>query len=69
MLGVDLGLVVAGDPERGEEQERAEDVEDPVEPLEQRDAGEDEDGPQHQRAEDAPEQHPELVLRAARRSS
>ena len=52
---------VAGDLHRGHEQERAEDVEDPVEALEQRDAGEDEHGPQHEGTEDAPEQHAELV--------
>ena len=53
---------MAGDLHGRVEQERAEDVEDPVEALDQRDAGEDEDRPQHERAEDAPEQHPELVL-------
>ena len=57
-----LGLVVAGDLPRRVEQEHAEHVEDPVEALDQLDAGEDEDGAQHERAEDAPEQHAELVL-------
>ena len=56
------GLLVAGDPEGGDEQEGAEDVQDPVERLDQGDAGEDEDRPQHEGAEDAPEQDPELVL-------
>ena len=58
---MDLGFFVAGDSERGDEQERAEDVEDPFECLEERDTGEDEDGPQHERAEDAPEQDSELI--------
>ena len=58
----DLGLVVVGDLPGGVEQEGAEDVEDPVELLDQRGAGDDEPGPQHERTEDAPEQHPELVL-------
>ena len=57
-----LVLVVAGDLHRGVEQERAEDVQHPLEVLDQRDAGEDEDGAQHEGAEDAPEEHPELVL-------
>ncbi len=46
-----------------EQQEGTEDVEHPVEPFDQGDAGEDEDRPHHQRAEDAPEQHPMLVAR------
>ena len=46
----------------GEHQERAEHVQDPVEPVDEGHAGEDEHQPQHQRAEDAPEQHPVLVL-------
>ena len=40
----------------------AEEVEDPVEALDQLDAGEDEDGAQDEGAEDAPEQDAELVL-------
>ena len=60
---VDLfGLVVMGDLPRRVEQERAEDVEDPLEAFDELDAGEDEDAAQHQRAEDAPEQDAELVL-------
>ena len=62
LLGVDLGLVVAGDLPGRVEQERPEDVEDPVEALDEGHPGEDEDGPQHQGAEDAPEQDAELVL-------
>ena len=57
-----LGLVVAGDLHGRVQQERAEDVEHPLEVLDQRHAGEDEDGAQDERPEDAPEQHPELVL-------
>ena len=51
-----------GDLPRRVEQERAEDVEDPLEAFDERDAGEDEDAAQHERAEDAPEQDAELVL-------
>ena len=60
---VDLGgLVVMGDPPRGDEQEGAEDVEDPLELLDEGDAGEDEDRPEDERTEDAPEEDAELVL-------
>ena len=70
LLGSTWSLVVRQQqPHRGEQQERAEHVEDPVEALDQGDAGEDERRPQHERAEDAPEQHPVLVLRRHRRSS
>ena len=62
VVGVDLLVAGPEQLDRGVEQERAEDVDDPAEPLEDGDAAEDEDGPQHQRAEDAPEQDPELVL-------
>ena len=53
---------MVGDLPRRVEQERAEDVEDPLEALDERHAGEDEDAAQDERAEDAPEQDPELVL-------
>ena len=62
VLGMDLGARVAGDLDRRVQQEGAEDVEHPVEGLDQGHTGEDEDGAQDEGAEDAPEQHPELVL-------
>src|SRR3546814_10235709 len=42
-------------------EEGAEDVQHPLEALDQRHAGEDEDGAQHECPEDAPEQNTELV--------
>ena len=66
---VDVLVVGEHHPPGGEQQERPEHVEDPVEALDQGDAGEDEDRPHHERPEDAPEQHPVLVLRRAPRSS
>ena len=69
LLRMDLGLVVAGDLPRRESRNGTEDDEHPLERLDQGDAGEDEHGPQDEGTEDAPEQHPELVLGRARRSS
>ena len=60
---IDVLVVGEHHTRRGEQQERPEHVEDPVEPLDQGDAGEDEDRPHHEGPEDAPEQHPVLVLR------
>jgi hypothetical protein len=52
---------VAGQPDRGHDQERAEDVEDPNEAVDQRRAGEDEPRTHDQRQDDADEQHLLLV--------
>ena len=60
---VDVVVVAEHQLAGGVEQERAEDVEHPVEALDDRHAGEDERRPQDQRPEDAPEQHAVLVLR------
>ena len=62
VLGMDLLVVVPQQADRREDQEAAEHEEHPLEPLDQRDAGEDEDDAEHERPEDAPEEHPELVL-------
>ena len=51
----------------GEDQEGAEEVDDPVEPLEQRGARQDHGRAHDQRAEDAPEEHPVLVLAGTRK--
>src|SRR5207249_7726679 len=61
-LRMHLDPGMTGDPERGDHQEGAEDVEDPLEAFDQSDAREDEHGPQDQGAEDSPEEHTELVL-------
>lgn len=42
---MDLGVPVPGDPDRRVDEEGPEHVQDPVEGLDQRHAGEDEDGP------------------------
>ena len=57
-------LFVPGEQEAdpGDDQERPEQVDQPVEAPEQRGAGEDERRAQHEGAEDAPEQHPVLQL-------
>jgi hypothetical protein len=60
-----VDVIVVGEHQlgSGEQQERAEDVEHPVELLDQRHAGEDEDRTHDQCTEDAPEQHPVLIPR------
>jgi hypothetical protein len=57
LLRVDLAAVVGRHPDAGEQQDRAEDVDRPVERVEQRGAGEDEDRPQDDRADDPVEEH------------
>ena len=58
---MDLRFFVASYTDRGDDEEPAEHVEDPVEGLQQRDTGEDEHGAEHERTEDPIEQHLELV--------
>ena len=62
-LRLDLGLAAQAELERGEDQERAEDVHQPIEAMQQRRARENEDAAHDQRAEDAPEQDAALVGR------
>jgi hypothetical protein len=64
-IALQVGLLAGGPPhlDAGEDQERAEQVEDPVELRDQPGAEEDHRRAQQQRAEDADHQHPLLELR------
>ena len=50
-------------PDAGDDQKRAEQIQNPMEPADQRRTDGDHHAAQHDRAEDAPEQHTMLVLR------
>ena len=67
-IRLEVGLLPGGQPhlDAGEDQERAEHVQDPVELRDQPGADQDHDGAQHERAEDAEHQHALLVLRRHR---
>ena len=58
---IDVVLALGGHADPGEDQERAEHVDDPVELLNQVGAGDDHRAAHHQRAENAPEQHAMLI--------
>ena len=57
-------MIIVGEDQLGScvQQERAEQVQNPVEPFDQRHAGEDEDGSERKRTEDSPEQNSVLVF-------
>jgi len=57
---MNLALPLQEELDPGEDEERAEDVDDPVEALEKHGAEDDEDGAHEQGAEDPPEEHPVL---------
>ena len=61
-LGLDVQLVLRGHADSREDQEGAEDVDDPVEALDEDGAGADHRAAHEERAEDPPEEHPVLVL-------
>jgi hypothetical protein len=67
-VALQVGLLAGGPPhlDAGEQQEGAEQVEDPVELLQQPAAGQDHDRAQHDGADDADHQHPLLVGRRHR---
>ncbi len=61
---MDLGLALAEQFDAAVDQQRAENIDDPVKSLDQAHAGDDENRPHDQRAQDSPEQ--DLVLVAGR---
>ena len=64
VLDLDLVLLLERQLEPGEDEERAEDVDHPVEVRQERRAGEDEDEAHDHRADDAPQEHAVLILPA-----
>ncbi len=58
LLRMNVGAVLPQQLDAAVNQDCAEDVDDPVKAVQQRDAGGDEDGAHDQRADHAPEQHP-----------
>src|SRR5664280_1882372 len=63
-FGIDLFVLLAKQFETAVDEDRAEDINEPVKAVQQRDARDDEDGTHDQRAQDAPEQH--VVLKVSR---
>jgi hypothetical protein len=62
LLRVHRGILLHKQLDAGGDEDGAEDIDGPVEALEEGGTGEDEDGPHDERAEDAPEEHPVLIL-------
>ena len=62
LVRVDVLVDALQDPVGEDQQQDAEDVDDEVELLDQRDAAEDRQAAQHERRHDAPEQQPRAVL-------
>ncbi len=62
VLEIGLALALGEQPDAARDDDRGEHVNQPVEPGQQRRAGEDHAGAHAQRAQHAPEQHPVLVL-------
>ena len=60
-LGLDVGLPLGCHANSRNHQERAEHIDEPLEPLEEQPTGADHRPPQRQRAEDAPEEHAVLI--------
>ena len=63
LVALELLVLLQRHAHAGDDEQRAEDVDDPLEPREQRRAEPDEQAAHDERAEDAPEQHAVLVLR------
>jgi hypothetical protein len=69
LLGVELLVLLQRHAHAGDDEQRAEDVDDPLESGQQRRARADEQAAHHERAENPPEQHAVLVLAPERRST
>src|SRR5215468_8997838 len=63
LVRMDLFIFPRGHFDAGEDEQGAEDIEDPVQPLEQRNTGKNEDGAHHQCTQNAPEEDFMLVAR------